>query len=761
MAHHTPYRTLLRTLIFLIAAGPAHSALAQTQLLKADALTRVKGIHFAFLDAEAYPPRFHPEDLKAKIATKAPGWRFRLASIVGLQGKDAFLLDPVELQKDVVRLRALYREEGFLRPHVDYAASVLDIASNTVQIRFNITQGPPVIIQDVGFYTADGYLASVFASDMRARWIAFRDQTSFRTGDRFTAFGVVRIEDQVLGWLKDQGYAFATLYTVTDIDSTYNSADINFLVDPGPPGAITQIDIHGNQRVGDRVVRRELPFKEGDLFSNRKLMEGQRELFELNLFQVAQAEVPEQPRDSTVQVRIVLRESPLRYVSAEAGYDRTDGATLEGQWSHRNFFGGARTLTARGEVASGLLASAGHGTEPRRLFRASLALAQPYLLTNGLSGVIEPYAQFERDPLLRDTDLFFGVNRREYGLNSTVIYEILTVRAMSLRYRLGRAIQFADARDAARDAYNKGILTFSGALGWTDNLINPRRGVLARPFLEQGGGIERLLGFGATGLEYVKTGLEIVAYIPVTGRVNIGVRIGAGRLWPVGPSKGVVQLYAAGVDRTVGYDAQFVSPLEDRFDPVRFYAGGSNDVRGWGAGLIGPKINRTEFARDGDGAILYDGEAPRTHTNQFEPVGGLTRLLGNVEVRLPAPGLGRAWRAALFLDAGQISSRSSSEEGCAEYFFSDPGKEHPADVQCGFSDTGGLAWDRFKFGAGAGIRYETPIGRLRLDIAVKLNPDDLDLQTPRNAFLSAHQMATPERSLLQRFNIHVTLGQAF
>ncbi len=67
----------------------------------------------------------------------------------------------------------------------------------------------------------------------------------------------------------------------------------------------------------------------------------------------------------------------------------------------------------------------------------------------------------------------------------------------------------------------------------------------------------------------------------------------------------------------------------------------------------------------------------------------------------------------------------------------------------------------FKVGLGAGIRYETPIGYLRLDIAYKLNPNDLDLQTPRNAFLAEEGLIAPGKESLRRFNLHVSLGQAF
>ena len=390
---HSDGVEVLKHLCLLVLAscvsGPA--ATAQSHLLGASTATRVRSVSFAFEDAQTVSI----SALQDLIATRAPGLRGRLPWPFR-QRRRQFLLDPVELQRDVVRLRSHLQDMGFLHAHVDYAASTYDPKKDAIRVRFTIRQGPPLIIQDVGFYAADGYLASTFEGKMRTRWIEFRDRTSFRTGDRYTAFRVVQIEDEVLSWLKDQSYAFATLYTVTTIDSLYSTADIDFLVDPGLPATIAEINIEGNRRVGKKLIRRELPFKVGDPFSYRNLLKGQRELFALNLFQVAQAQVPPQERDSTVTVRVHLREARLRYLSVESGYSQQSGLWGQGRWSHRNFLGGARVLTATTEFRTGILASS--STLPHRLARASVALTQPYILVSDLAMILEPYVQLERDP---------------------------------------------------------------------------------------------------------------------------------------------------------------------------------------------------------------------------------------------------------------------------------------------------------------------------------------------------------------------------
>ncbi len=731
-------------------------AVAQQDLLGVNHATVIRSVDFTHVDADRYPSLFTSKELEDQIATRAPGWRTRLRHRLGLSDLWDYRLNPIELQRDVVRLRTTYHDAGYLHAFIDYAGSRLDSVANAVDIQFNIRQGPPVIIQDVGFFAAEGYLASHLDGDTRTRWIAFRDRTSFKRGDRFTYFEAVRIEDQVLNWLKDEGYAFAELYSVIEVDSLYNTADISFVVDPGLRGVFSSISIEGAHRVNDKVVRRALPFTEGDAFAMRRLIDAQRALFGLGLFHVAQVELPPQPRDSTVDVQITLRQARLRHLAAETGYHQRSGLTAEGIWSHRNFLGSARTLTVAAEIQSGLLASSGLGTQASRLLRASVALTQPYIGTPRLSVVVEPFIQFERDPLLYDVIGGLGLNRREYGINSTLLYGLLEVRATSLRYSFSRATQFSGARESAgnvRDAYGKSALTLSGTLGWTDDFLRPRRGVVIRPLLEQAGQFERWLGVKQLGLEYVKAQVDMAGYIPITRAVNVSIRLGTGRLWPTGPR--TIELYdQEGI--LTPFDAQFVAPLENRFDAARFYVGGAEDVRGWSAGLVGPKTNRTEYLRDEQGQIVILGDAPATQFEQFEPVGGLARVVAGAEVRFRIVG---KWHGAAFVDAGQVSARGPAN--CVDLLYTDTARSEVASVQCGVSDDGRWRWNNFKVGAGAGLRYDTPIGFLRLDLAAKLNPDALDLQTPRNAFLSLQDHVDVQRSNLHRYNIHFSIGQAF
>ena len=727
--------------IALFGLAPVSVTLAQPDLLNVNENTSVRRIEFRYMDAERYPPRFSVSELRQLTALRAVPRRYRLIRFLQRTVRDDYILNPIELQRDVVRLRQAFQEAGYLHTHVDYSASTLNQVSNTVTIRFQIAQGPPVIIQDVGFYAESGYLAASLDTELREAWIDFRDRTGFEVGDVFTHFELVQIEDEVLSWFKDEGYAFAELVTSFNVDSVYNAADISFQVDTGPRGSVHQIEIQGAPAVNRRVILRALPFRKGDLFSQRDLIDGQRALFALGLFSVVQVQTPPQARDSTVNVRINLERARPRHVSAETGYHQREGITGEGRWTHRNFLDGARTLTLTAQIQTGLLATAGIGAVTGRSARGAVALTQPYLGISRLRAILEPFIQYERDPLAGASSKIFDFNRREVGVSTTFIYGLQQTRVTSLRYSFSRTKNFTAITSG--DAYDKSILILGGTLGWTDNLLRPTYGVILQPLIEQGGRIESWLGARPFGVNYLKMQLQVAGYWPLSRNVNFSGRFKAGRIWPGGTRHRT--LYSSEGAETV--DTQFLQPTEDRFDPLRFYIGGADDVRGWSTGLAGPKAIRTPSRTSGEGGASKDGV--------YEPIGGLARLAASVELRFRLRG---PWYGAAFADAGAVSSLRA--ENCAETFFEDPDRTIRIPVQCGFRDTGRVTLRQFKVGAGLGLRYDTPIGFIRLDVAAKLNPDPLDLQSSGDA-LAAAGSQKDSRNTWYRFNVHFSIGQAF
>lgn len=729
--------------VLLVTLGTWSTATAQHPLFLIDGETTVRGIAFRFPETQT----FETERLRDQLAAQSPTTFDRLRRLLPLVRAPRYPFDPIELQRDVVRLRQFYSRNGFLHPRIDYPASQLDTTSNTIRVIFTIWEGPPLIIQDFGFRSPTGtYALEGFeAGRERDRWIEFRDRLGLQVGSRFTEFERTRVQDRILTWLQDQGYAFADVSHQTQIDSVANTVDLQFIVDPGPVAYVGNILVEGSETVSRRVVLRETSLAEGDRFSRSKLVEGQRRLFALNLFRVAVAEVPEQPTGETVDILYRVREARPRHVSAQTGYGRNGGLQFQSDWRHRNFLGAARQLTISLGARTGALARPVSGLIERS-FSATASLRQPYVFVNNLSGILTPFYTWQYSEMQ-------DVEYQEIGLNSTLLYEIFPFRTVRLQHTFSRAYPLGDTEiligdpsqvpdDGAIDVlgiYDRSVWNLSGTFGRADNFIQATRGFIIRPTTEVGGLLV------AKGVEYVKGSIDVAGYQPIRLRYNVSGRLQAGAIGPFGASRN-----------------QTDPQIEYRFDRIRFYSGGASDVRGWAPGRLGPEIPRATLQRDADGRLVLEGSAGDAERRislsraGYEPVGGLAKVGGNLEFRMPFPGLSSSWQTAAFVDVGRIFPRMSSL----------PSPDIPgATIE--------FEPPRFRVGLGGGIRYRTPVGHIRLDIAMKANPSATDLQAPEETFRWRYrdelrrlnplepEPDPPNQSFRRRFQIHLSLGQAF
>ena len=200
---------------------------------------------------------------------------------------------------------------------------------------------------------------------------------------------------------------------------------MHLAVTPGPRIRFGEISAEGNASVSDRVVLRELPFRTGDWFSTSAVAEGRTRLQAVDLLSHAVVDVDSQPApDSTLGVRIRIEESRPRLTLAEVGYI-SEGAGLTGrvQWTHPNFTGGARSLTASLEGQSG---GGAIGTEAEQLLRVSLSLTQPYVFTPRLSFIVGPWAEYRND--LHDQS-------GAIGIDATLVYRLAALSSIALGYR--------------------------------------------------------------------------------------------------------------------------------------------------------------------------------------------------------------------------------------------------------------------------------------------------------------------------------------
>ena len=724
-------------LVCLLSCSLLPEAVAQNMLRFFDSDTQVSKISFRF--EKGVEPTFEADVLQDQIVTQAPNFWNRFDRFNPFRQSRTFPFDPIELQKDVVRLRQFYNQNGFPQPTISYATSRLDTASNKIHIRLAIQEGPPLFIKHVEVLDTSGQPIQVPEKDQKS-WSGFIASFDQIIDTRYTEVEQLRIQDRLYAWFQNSGYAFVEVEAAPEINNAERAAVLRLYVNTGPIGYISSVQIEGNESVSEQVLLRELPFEVGDRFSSRKLREGQQELFGLNLFRVALADLPPQDADSTVDVRIRVNEAKPRFITAETGYSPQDGIGLEGEWTNRNFFGSARNFSANMIAHTGILGSTGRlneenvvGKLPARLFRTSVSLKQPYLFSSKLSGIISPFIEFQNDPQLAASNGFFDINRREFGFSTTLIYELYPFRPISAQYTFSRLLSLSSGSQLtgllARDLYNKSTFRISGTFGKTDNYISPNRGFLFKPFFETAGSVF------SSGLQYTKAGLEFVNYLPISSKFDLSNRLFYGELWPTRESKRALSGRSCSLDVVTTQNSTETEQCliyENRFDPVFFYAGGGSDVRGWTFQLLGPKVARADTLFDANGVAQFDDNGNPEFTNfVFERIGGTTKLIGNIELRRKLSGLGSEWQGAAFFDFGQISNDR-------------------------------IRLQDFHYALGAGIRYNTFIGVIRVDIAYKLNPSNFDLITPENAFLLDQGLSNSlDKRFFRRFGLHLSIGQAF
>ncbi len=588
------------------------NASGQAARFPVNAETVVREVVFRFDSTRT----FSESRLFEQIATQGPSFGDKMKRWLPLLSERERVLVPEEVQRDVVRLRHFYHANGFPDVEVTYAGSRYYPDRNAFRLRFLIDEGEPIRVATIDVLQPDG---TPFTPESGLEE-PLRRVLTLRVGDRFSDVQHARSQEQLVTWMRNRGRPFASVRDTVIVDPAAHRADVTYWVEQGPIAYLDSIVVEGTNRVAPRLVARELDMEPGDRFSQRRLTAAQRTLFSKNLFRTILVDVPEQPVDSTVTVRMRVREGRPRLVTYSTGYGRREGWSMQGDWTHRNFLGDTRVVTEGAVGQTGLLAVSPDRVTPR-LYRTSVSLRHPRFILPRMSVSGQVFAQVRRDPELPESDLVLGINEREGGFDAALIYEFLPRRTLTLQYTWSRALQYSASgtftRD--RDAFNRGSLALFGIFGRTGSFLRYRHSLLVLPGLEFASP-----GFGSD-IDYFKSALSVRVSRRFTSRSGLSLRSQVSRLWPRGDSRN-----------------QDDPLVENRFDSERFYLGGSSDLRGWSSGLAGPKVVRSSVVGS-DTTFVY------------EAVGGLAKLALDLELRMPLPGLGDAWGTALFVGMGQLS----------------------------------------------------------------------------------------------------------
>jgi outer membrane protein insertion porin family len=296
---------------------------------------------------------FKAGEIKKVISTSEKGW---LSFIT-----DSGLMHKEKLEQDATRIAAFYHNNGFVEAKIGDPEIVRK--GEWFHVYFNINEGERY---KCGTVKLSGDL--IEEEDILRKMLEV-DQEEFFSR-RVLRKDVLRITD----FYAEKGYAFAEIYPKTTKNRAEKTVDLDFQISKGQLVTINRINIKGNTRTRDKVIRREIMLKEGGLFNAVKLKASNQRLGRIDFFEDINISPEPGIDDSQLNLNIEVKEKPTGKFSIGGGYSTVDKMTFMGEISENNLFGRGQKLALQANVSSNSSKFNLSFTEPH-LFDSKLLLA--------------------------------------------------------------------------------------------------------------------------------------------------------------------------------------------------------------------------------------------------------------------------------------------------------------------------------------------------------------------------------------------------
>ena len=324
-----------------------------------------------------------------------------------LIGGDVY--DPDRVAADRELLRLYYRSKGYADASVSGANAEYDPASKGFTLTFSIEEGPLYHFGDVSV------VCNVPGLDPEK----LRRLALVRTGAVFDGSALDKTTDVVATELAKLGYPFAQAVTRTSRDPDARRIDVALVIDQGPRTYVERIDIHGNTRTRDYVIRREFDIAEGDAYNKTLIDRAERRLKNLNYFKTVKISSKPGSAPDHVVLDVELAEQSTGDVSIAGGYSTTDGWLAEVKVGESNFLGTGQTVKASvtyGQYAQGV----------------DLSASEPYFLGTRVAAGIDLFAR------QTDSSSYQSYGTQSYGATLQLGTPITEQIGMQWRYSISR-----------------------------------------------------------------------------------------------------------------------------------------------------------------------------------------------------------------------------------------------------------------------------------------------------------------------------------
>lgn len=527
---------------------------------------------------------FTMDDLRAQFMLTTPNW-------MSWWNKDD-QYSKQKLNADLEALRSFYMNQGYLEFNIDSTQVSISPDKKDIYITVNITEGEKYKISEIKL-----------AGDTIIPEDEMKKLIQLQAGDTFSREKVTQTSKAISDRLSDEGYAFSNVNPVPDVNKEEHTAAFTFFVDPGKKVYIRRINITGNTRTRDEVVRREVRQLESAWYSSAKINRSKERLVRTQYFSDVNVETPAVAGTADqVDLNINVTEQSTGSIQFGAGLSSSEGVVFGVTVNQNNFLGTGNRVTA--QVNTGKVNTT-----------YSLSYTDPYFTPDGISRGFDIYRRDVDTSSLSSVGTYnsssygagvrFGVplNERD-GISFGIAGDFTTIDLSSNSPK-----QYIDFCGNLKGCSSNSIVASAGwAHDSRDSIQYTTAGVLQR--------LNGEFSLPVLDLQYYKVSYKHSWFTPLSKDFTLML------------------------NGEIGYADSYGNEKYPFFK--NFFMGGVGSVRGYNNGSLGPRDFDPVTARE------------------FS-VGGTKSLLGNAEVFFPVPGItSKQFRLSVFADAGNVYAKNDS-----------------------------------------------------------------------------------------------------
>ncbi|HEY3598966.1 MAG TPA: outer membrane protein assembly factor BamA [Paraburkholderia sp.] len=517
---------------------------------------------------------FSTSTLRDEMQLSTPNW-FSWYTKNDLYAKE-------KLTGDLENVRSYYLNRGYLEFNIESTQVSITPDKKEMYLTIMVHEGEPYTISSIKL-----------SGNLLNREAELNKLIKIKPGDRFSAEKLQAATKTIVDRLGEYGYAFATVNALPQIDQEHHTVNLVLQVDPSRRVYVRRVNITGNTRTRDEVVRREMRQLESSWFDSGRLALSKDRVNRLGYFtNVEVTTVPVEGTDDQVDVNVDVTEKPTGAITLGAGFSSTDKVVLSAGVSQDNVFGSGTSLSVNVNTA--------------KTFRTlTVTQVDPYFTVDGIKRITDVYYRTFQ-PLIFSTDSSFRIitvgGDLKFGIpfsEADTVYFGAGVEQNRLDVDSNTPASYIDYVKEFGRVVNNVPLTAGWSRDNRDSALVPSRGYFTQANAEY--------GTPAGNTTYVKADLQAQYYYSFARGFVLGLNFQGG--------------YGKGLD--------------GQTFPIfkNYFAGGIGSVRGYEPSSLGPRDATTN-----------------------DPIGGDKMVVGNIELTFPLPGTGydRTLRVFTFFDGGNV-----------------------------------------------------------------------------------------------------------